>query len=193
MRSNSLSDISGDYLCVGALFRFTGNNIRTIRQSECFVNSLKYVRIAHKASLALSMHYRAHMRKENNHAPKQILIADDEESFRYAASLSLRQEGYEVSEAINGEEAFEMIMNRHVLGHNFDLIILDIQMPKILGTDLLDYMRGHGVTTPVVIVSGYADERAISSVEYKANSSLLRKPFESEQMISMVELMMSLA
>jgi len=120
---------------------------------------------------------------------KQILIADDEESFRFAASLSLRQEGYEVTEAVNGEEAFAKIMDMHVAGQHFDLIILDIQMPNINGTDLFEDLRGYGITTPIVFVSGYADERAVK-LATQAGSSLLRKPFEARTMVNMVDMMM---
>ena len=123
--------------------------------------------------------------------PKQILIADDEDSFRFAASLSLRQEGYVVTEAGNGEEAFAKIMDKHVAGQHFDLIILDIQMPNINGTDLFEDLRGYGITTPIVLVSGYADEHAMTLAR-QAGSGLLRKPFESATMVNMVDAMMSL-
>jgi CheY-like chemotaxis protein len=122
---------------------------------------------------------------------KQILIADDEESFRFAASLSLRQEGYVVTEASNGEEAFAKIMDWHVSGRHFDLIILDIQMPNITGTDLYEDLRGYGIDTPIVFVSGYADEHAMGLAS-QTGSSLLRKPFEAETMVNMVDLMIGM-
>jgi len=121
---------------------------------------------------------------------KHILVVDDEASFRFAASLFLRQEGYEVSQAENGIEAFIKITERQKQGNPFDLIVLDIQMPGMTGIEVFDAIYENGVTTPVVFVSGYADDRAISTLNEKANSSLLSKPFESSQMIEMVELMM---
>lgn len=123
---------------------------------------------------------------------KSILIADDEMSFRFAASLSLRQEGYEVFEAVNGVDAFVKIMERHEQAKPYDVIMLDIQMPGMTGTEVFDAIKNQGVTTPVVFVSGYADDKSISSLGLKVHSSLLHKPFESEQMLNMVELMMSL-
>jgi DNA-binding response OmpR family regulator len=123
--------------------------------------------------------------------PKQILIADDEESFRFAASLSLRQEGYEVSEAGNGEIAFTMIMDRHLRGFSYDLIILDIQMPVVSGTDLFELLHRHGITTPVIFITGYADEKVICKVSNQTKTRLLRKPFASEEMVAIVDMMVS--
>jgi len=123
---------------------------------------------------------------------KHILVADDEASFLYGASLFLRQEGYEVSLAKNGIEAFAMIMKRQEQGNPFDLIVLDIQMPEMTGSEVFDAINKNGVTTPVVFVSGYADERAIRTLNQKANISLLTKPFDSKQMIQKVNLMMNL-
>ena len=119
--------------------------------------------------------------------PKHILIVDDEPSFRFAASLSLRQEGYEVSEARNGEEAFKMILNRRLLGQAYDLIILDIQMPALSGTDLFDDLRFHGINTPIVFITGYANEKALCTAYKQAKDRLLQKPFASEEMVKMVE------
>jgi len=122
---------------------------------------------------------------------KHILIVDDEAPFRFSASLCLRQEGYEVSEAKDGAEAFTMIMERHHLGLAYDLIVLDINMPKISGTDLFETFRNHGITTPVVFITGYADEKALSTAYKQSKSRLLQKPIASEEMISMVALMCS--
>jgi two-component system alkaline phosphatase synthesis response regulator PhoP len=123
---------------------------------------------------------------------KHILIADDEASFRFAASLSLRQGGYEVSLAENGTEAFQKITEQQAQGHPFDLLVLDIQMPGMTGIDVFENIHKKGITTPVVFVTGYDDERALSRLDEKYNSSVLHKPFESEQMLNMVELMMKL-
>ena len=95
-----------------------------------------------------------------------------------------------MSQAENGIEAFIKITERQKQGNPFDLIVLDIQMPGMTGIEVFDAIYENGVTTPVVFVSGYADDRAISTLNEKANSSLLSKPFESSQMIEMVELMM---
>ncbi len=55
----------------------------------------------------------------------RILIVDDEEILRENIALILRQEGYEVDEASNGEEAYEKYLN-----NKYDLLISDIEMPK---------------------------------------------------------------
>ncbi len=122
---------------------------------------------------------------------KNILVVDDEASFRFAASLFLRQEGYEVSQAKNGIEAFAKIMKRQEQGNPFDLIVLDIQMPEMTGNEVFDAINENGVTTPVIFVSGYADEQSICTLNQNVNSRLLSKPFEAKQMIQMVESMIN--
>jgi CheY-like chemotaxis protein len=122
---------------------------------------------------------------------KHILVADDEASFRFAASLFLRQKGYEVSQAKDGLEALAQITNRQEQGMPYDLLVLDIQMPGMTGIEVFDAINENGVTTPVVFVSGYTDDQAMRTLNEKTNSILLKKPFESQQMIQLVELMMS--
>jgi len=121
---------------------------------------------------------------------KAILIVDDEGSFRFAASLSLRQEGYEVSEAQNGKEAFKMITDRQRLGRPYDLIVLDIQMPEVNGLELFGDLRKLGIATPVIFITGYADEHAMSLASHQADSNLLRKPFEAKTLVNMVDRML---
>ncbi len=122
---------------------------------------------------------------------KHLLIVDDEALFRFSASIALRQAGYEVSEAKDGEEGFMMILDRHRSGVPFDMIVLDIQMPKMSGIDLYDALQLRGIEVPVMFISGYADKAMIKTLEQKRYCSLLQKPFEPMQMLRSIELMMN--
>lgn len=122
---------------------------------------------------------------------KRILVVDDEDSFRFAASLSLRQAGYEVSEAGRAKDAFGMIMESQRSGLPYDLIMLDINMPDFNGTELFDDLRQCGITTPVVFITGYANEKALCKAYRQAKSQLLQKPFASEEMLHLVGSMVS--
>ena len=122
---------------------------------------------------------------------KHILIVDDEADFRFSASIGLRQAGYEVSEAEDGEDGFRQIMDKHSKGKSFDLVVLDIQMPHMSGIEVFGAIRDHGIEVPIVFISGYADDEIIKKLPDKGYNGLLHKPFETEQLLSWVELMVA--
>ncbi len=64
---------------------------------------------------------------------ESILIVDDEEIIRDSLTFILRKEGYEVDEACNGVQALEKVM-----ATSYDIVITDIEMPEMRGTELLE-------------------------------------------------------
>ena len=61
----------------------------------------------------------------------RILVVDDEDDIRDVLRITLEGEGYEVSEASNGEEGFKAI-----LAHAPDLVLLDYKMPRMTGLEV---------------------------------------------------------
>jgi sigma-B regulation protein RsbU (phosphoserine phosphatase) len=114
---------------------------------------------------------------------KHVLIVDDEPHLRFAVAIALRKEGYMVSEAENGESAFEMILTRHRLASQYDLLILDIQMPAMSGIELIDELRKHDITIPVFAVSGFGDKALLLELLRRGCSEFLDKPFMPEEII----------
>ncbi len=71
------------------------------------------------------------------HNPPLILIADDDPAFREIVSAKLKNSGFWIAEAIDGKEAFEKVEALHP-----DLLIIDVQMPNVNGTEaVLDIRR----------------------------------------------------
>jgi two-component system response regulator YesN len=104
----------------------------------------------------------------------------------------LRQAGYITSEAEDGSEALGMIGDRNNSGPQFDAIVLDIQMPKMTGLDLIDAARSQGIDMPpVIVISGYADDTVIAELRGKNYAALLHKPFASETIVSLVTRLVS--
>ncbi len=125
--------------------------------------------------------------------PKHILIVDDEPAFRFSAGIALRQSGYITSEAEDGREALGMICVKESRVAPFDAILLDIQMPKMTGLELIDEVKAQGVEMPpVIVISGYADEAMVADLEKKGYSALLHKPFEPTEMVKMIDLVLSI-
>ncbi|MDF2533036.1 MAG: heme response regulator HssR, partial [Clostridia bacterium] len=77
-----------------------------------------------------------------------ILLVDDNEKIRKLMEIYLKQEGYHVLHAENGEKALEVLVET-----NADLIILDIMMPKMGGYDLTKELRDAQFNMPILMVT----------------------------------------
>lgn len=82
----------------------------------------------------------------------KALVVDDEESVRDVAANILREEGYEVLTADNGEEAVKICQEE---SGNLAIVVLDLTMPVMSGRDALVQMRDEYPDLPVIICSGY--------------------------------------
>ena len=87
----------------------------------------------------------------NNHV--KILIADDEERWRRLVGDFLRNEGYKVVEAANGQEAVEMVRS----DGDISLVILDIMMPVLDGVAACQNIRGFS-EVPIIMLTAKSDE-----------------------------------
>ncbi len=113
---------------------------------------------------------------------KRLLIVDDEEDLRNLLSQFLATKGYEVQSAEDGEKAIELLY-----ANSFDVVLLDIQMPKLGGIGVLKYINQHTPQTKVIILTGYGDlKNAMEAKEYGA-SDFINKPYKLEDILSTIE------
>ena len=112
----------------------------------------------------------------------RILLVEDEKNLRDIIILNLELEEYEVISAVNGEDALNKIE-----GQYFDIIILDLMLPKINGLDVLASLRIKNPNIPVIIISakGTSTDR-ITGLKSGAND-YLSKPFEMEELILRIQ------
>jgi len=82
----------------------------------------------------------------------RILVVDDEQVLRRMLDRVLTARGFEVRTAVDGHEAMAMLK-----AERFDVVLSDMVMPKCDGRCLLEAMREAGITTPVVMLTGYTD------------------------------------
>jgi DNA-binding response OmpR family regulator len=86
-------------------------------------------------------------------ANKKILIAEDERPMARALELKLNGSGFNAKAVGNGEEALQTLEKE-----KFDLILLDLVMPKVDGFGVLEQLQAKGNTTPIIVLSNLSQE-----------------------------------
>lgn len=113
---------------------------------------------------------------------KKILVVDDNEMNRLVAETILREYGVLVSEATNGEEATALLASE-----NFDLVLMDIQMPVMNGLDATVFIRKELKSSiPVVALTANAIRGENEKCFAAGMNDYLSKPFEENQLIQIV-------
>ncbi len=116
---------------------------------------------------------------------KCVLIVDDERAAREAVALVLLANGCTILTAENGKEAMEVIETGRMLKRSIDLLILDLQMPKMDGRDVLRELARMGLHIPVIVVSGWVTAEGLMDTGYQIHA-VLAKPFEVDELTSML-------
>ena len=122
---------------------------------------------------------------KTNNGQIQILVVDDEPINRKVLDNHLTLAGYKVTQAINGPEALSIIKK----GHYFDLIILDIMMPKMSGYEVCHHLRDHYLPSELPVIMLTAKNRVTDLVEgfnVGANDYLI-KPFSKDELLSRIK------
>lgn len=113
----------------------------------------------------------------------RILIAEDDQVLADGLLRTLRKVGYAVDAVGSGSEADAALAD-----HEFDLVILDLGLPKLHGLEVLRKMRARGTTTPVLILTA-ADsvEQRVKGLDLGADD-YMAKPFRFEELLARVRL-----
>ena len=82
---------------------------------------------------------------------KTILIVEDEKVLRESLAGLLEEEGYDVVQAPNGKEAYDLVVQRPV-----DLVLSDVRMPEMDGLTLLGHLKQLAPETPVIMIAACA-------------------------------------
>ncbi|HYG75319.1 MAG TPA: response regulator, partial [Planctomycetota bacterium] len=116
----------------------------------------------------------------------KILLADDEENFRLFTSWALRERGFEVITAQDGQEAFERFQEAP---EEFALVILDAYMPRMGGLEAYLRMQVLRSDLPVLFASGFARGPSIDALVSgcPGPADVLLKPFSSEDLLEAVK------
>jgi CheY-like chemotaxis protein len=113
---------------------------------------------------------------------KRILVADDDRTTRFAIVSMLKDSGYRVSQAKDGEEALEKIRKS-----NFDLAFVDIWMPKVTGLEVLAEARTFPSCPKIIVMtSDNTPESVLAAIRAQA-CEYLNKPFSPKDAIEVAE------
>jgi DNA-binding response OmpR family regulator len=112
----------------------------------------------------------------------KILIVEDEPNMRLGLKDNLEFEGYTVELAENGEDGLNKILD-----NKYDLIILDVMMPKMSGFDVCKNARKSGVSTPIILLTAKGEEiDKVLGLELGADD-YVTKPFSVRELIARVK------
>ncbi len=109
----------------------------------------------------------------------KILIVEDEQPIVDLISMGLKASGYKVDYALDGEVGADLIEKNH-----YDLILLDIMLPKFNGYELLEYAKNEQIPVIFITAKGELKDR-VKGLNMGADDYIV-KPFEMEELIARV-------
>src|SRR5690348_13305862 len=112
----------------------------------------------------------------------KILIVEDDESITLGLQMNLEAEGYRVTVAMDGEEGL-----KHALEGAFDLLVLDVMLPRMNGFELVRSLRAKGQFVPVIMLSARGEEMdKVMGLELGAED-YITKPFGLAELLARVK------
>jgi two-component system alkaline phosphatase synthesis response regulator PhoP len=113
---------------------------------------------------------------------RRVLVVEDEESLVMTLRDRLESEGYAVTVANDGETAFDLATRQP-----FDLVLLDVALPRKNGFDVCRDLRGRGVQTPILMLTarGQVIDRVLG-LKLGADD-YLTKPFDAAELLARIE------
>ncbi|MEW6060753.1 MAG: response regulator [Bacteroidota bacterium] len=118
--------------------------------------------------------------------PFNLLVVDDEDALRNVLSSELQSEGYSVMSAADGDEAIATLQQK-----SFDLVLLDIKMPRVDGFEVLKFIKEKYPKTKVIMLTGFADlKNAIESKKLGAED-FVSKPYDLVDLLTTIERVLS--
>jgi DNA-binding response OmpR family regulator len=111
--------------------------------------------------------------------PVKILLVDDDDSLRVLAGAILETAGFDVQFAVDGEDALTRI------SADVDVVLLDLHMPRISGSDVLRHLvDSHDLLGRVVVMSAATEDELQHVVTSSGARAYLQKPFNGAQLLA---------
>jgi two-component system chemotaxis response regulator CheY len=114
---------------------------------------------------------------------KTVLVVDDAGVVRQMNALTLKKEGFDVVEAVDGKDALLKILET-----KFDLVVTDINMPEMDGIELIKQIRimKQHKFIPIIVISTLSQEEKVKEGKMAGASGWIFKPYKAKQLIDSV-------
>ena len=119
---------------------------------------------------------------------RRILLAEDDTDLRELIAATLRGEGFDVTEAVNGDDLIEKLTSvSQAPSTAYDLILSDIRMPTFTALDVLVGAREVIGRTPVVLLTAFGDPETHRRALYRGATMVLDKPIRLSDLSATVK------
>ncbi|WP_152208682.1 response regulator [Marinobacter changyiensis] len=108
----------------------------------------------------------------------RLLVADDEPRLLESLCSILRDKGFEVDGAMDGDAVCQQLQD-----NTYDLILLDIRMPGKSGLEIMAWLKETGIDAQVIIISGHSDYRIVRQAFKLGACDYLTKPYDVDDLI----------
>ncbi|MCK4974178.1 MAG: response regulator transcription factor [Sulfurimonas sp.] len=108
----------------------------------------------------------------------KILYLEDDANLSETVEEFLSDEGFDIVAVYDGEEALETIYK-----HNFDMLLLDVNVPQINGFELLGELRGAGISTPAIFTTSLNSIDDLSNGYNSGADDYIKKPFALKELL----------
>jgi DNA-binding response OmpR family regulator len=112
---------------------------------------------------------------------RRVLVVDDDPRSRTAVARLLTEEGYDATVAADGEEASGLVATWHP-----DLVLTDLNMPRLDGRGLLQRIRTVSPGTPVIVVTARSGADGRASVEGMGAAGFFAKPVQVDELLARI-------
>ena len=114
--------------------------------------------------------------------PLKVLVIDDEQVICDACRLVLSERDHTVNHCITGQEGLKALEE-----DAYDLVLLDMKLPDIDGTDILAFVREKSLTARVIVMTGYSTlANALEAMKLGA-TDYLSKPFSEDELLATID------
>jgi len=113
---------------------------------------------------------------------ERILVVDDEEDLRLSLKFKLKSAGFDVDVAADGEEALEKLKAKPT-----DVVLLDINMPRMSGIEALTIIRQKYPQTEIIMLTGMQDVKTAVECMDKGAFYYVTKPYYASDLLGLIE------
>jgi DNA-binding NtrC family response regulator len=115
----------------------------------------------------------------------RVLVVENEEHVRKTVGLALKQGGYEVLEAADGEQAIQTIQ-AETQAQPVNAIICDLALPKLSGNEVIAFIRAKLPSVPIIVLTGHPDVQGAASLFKQGVVDYLVKPAQAQTLLDSV-------